>query len=156
MNKQVKLSDLHIKILPPGADRVLDVLEKNSERIECIDFIIEKVPLLIMGRHGMIVRFFSVNGTQKYSQPAEIAAALIDFFKQDEKLYLFVNLPDLPIPAHVNELIDEIAIKVDLATQFRHHIDEALDARDHNEFLYWSEELKKLEAQDSPTQACGS
>lgn len=156
MNKLVNLSDLHIKILPPGADHVLEVLEKHSEHVECIAFVIEKMPLLILGRHGMIARFPSINGTQKYSQPAEITAALIDFFKRNEKLYLFVNLPDLPIPVHVSELIDEIAVKVDFAIQFRHHIDDALDARDPNAFLYWTEELRKLEAQDSPTQACES
>ena len=156
MSNQVKLADLHMKILPHGADRVLDLLEKHADRVEFISFILEKVPLLIIGRHGMIARLPDHNAIQKFSQPAEILGALRIFFQHDDRLYLFINLPNLPVPGHVSELIDEIAKRVDLAEQIRRNIDEALDTRDHESFLQWTEELRKLEAQDPSSLTCGS
>ncbi len=156
MINSTKLSDLHIKILPPGADRVLDILEKHADRVELISFVIEKVPLLIMGRHGMIARLPQNNVIQKYSQPVEIINALRDFFQQQETLYLFINLPNLPVPKHVSELIDEVANMVETMEGIKRKIDDALDRRDHVAFLQWTQELKKLENKHTSSQFCGS
>ena len=156
MINQAKLTELHIKILPHGADRVLELLEKHVDRVEFVSFVIEKVPLLIIGRHGMIARLPQNNVTQKFSQPAEIINALRGFFTQQETLYLFINLPNLPVPQHISDLIEEIADKLQTAENIRRQIDNALDQRDQAAFLRWTQQLRTLEAKDSSSLICGS
>ncbi len=156
MINPTKLSDLHIKILPPGAERVVELLEKNADKVEFLSFVIEKVPLLIIGRHGMIARLPKNDVIQKYSQPVDIINALRDFFQHHDTLYLFINLPNLPVPKHVSDLIDEVACKVATKEEISLKIDDALDRRDHIAFLQWTQELKKLEDKNTSSQFCGS
>lgn len=104
----------------------------------------------------MIARLPQNNVIQKYSQPVEIINALRDFFQQQETLYLFINLPNLPVPKHVSELIDEVANMVETMEGIKRKIDDALDRRDHVAFLQWTQELKKLENKHTSSQFCGS
>ncbi len=149
MMTQAQFDELRAKLLPPGADRVVDLLARYRERIETIAIVIEKVPLLIIGRHGMIARLPKGNATQKFSQPDDILSALQDFFPQNESLYVFVNLPDLHVPAYISSLLSEIAEKVERQEILRARIDEALDRGDKAAFCHYTGELQGLESAES-------
>lgn len=149
------LSDLHIKILPQGAEKILTLLEEHAEQVETISFVLENIPLLIIGRHGMIARIPQNKVMQKFAQPNDILTALRDFFHQSGMLYLFINLPNLPVPAFVSELIDELSAKMTMIEEIRRNIDDALDRRDYQAFLEWSQALHSLDEEYSEPHRCG-
>ncbi|MCL6445242.1 MAG: IDEAL domain-containing protein [Alicyclobacillus sp.] len=110
--------------------------------------VLENVPLLIIGRHGMIARIPVGGVVQKVSQPNDIMELLQTFFQRQDKLYLFVNLPDLPVPAEVAELLKEVQSRADRKEQLRKEIDSALDRRDEAAFMRASSELRRLQQAD--------
>lgn len=135
---------LKTKILPLGADTVLDFLAARHQQVEWTQIVLENVPLLIMGRHGMIARIPANGVVQKVSQPKEIVDLLQSFFQKQDTLYIFVNLPDLPLPAEVVKLLEEVQDRAGRKDTLRHRIDEALDARDKAAFLRSSRELQTI------------
>ncbi|MCL6453102.1 MAG: IDEAL domain-containing protein [Alicyclobacillus sp.] len=138
---------LKTKILPPGADTVLDFLALRHQQVEFTNIVLENVPLLIIGRHGMIARLPVGGSVQKVSKPADILEQLRSFFNHQETLYLFVNLPDLPVPNEVTELLEEIDRRHMRKQHLRDQIDEALERRDKEAFLRATNELKRLMAE---------
>ena len=153
MMTQAQFDELRAKLLPSGADGVVDLLARYRDRIETMSIVIEKVPLLIIGRHGMIARLPKGSTLQKFSQPDDILSALQDFLSQDETLYVFVNLPDLHVPAYISGLLREIAEKVERQETLRARIDEALDRGDKAAFCQYTSELQRLECAENEENA---
>ncbi|MCF8564506.1 IDEAL domain-containing protein [Alicyclobacillus tolerans] len=140
---------LKTKILPAGADVILDFLASRHDQVELTHIVLENVPLLIIGRHGMIARV-PVNGTlKKVSQLQEIMDLLNGFFQKQEKLYLFVNLPDLPLPQEVTRVLEEVQERAARKDQLRRIIDQALETGDRETFYEASGELKRMLAVES-------
>ena len=135
---------LKTKILPPGAYLVLDFLASRHQQAEWTQIVLENVPLLILGRHGMIARI-PLNGVvQKVSQAKEIVDLLQSFFQTQDTLYIFVNLPELPLPAEVMQLLEEVQIRAQRKDALRRVIDDALDAKDKEAFILATSELRDL------------
>lgn len=140
---------LKTKILPAGAELVLDFLASRHNQVELTHIVLENVPLLIIGRHGMIARI-PVNGTmKKVSQLQEIVELLQGFFQRNEKLYMFVNLPDLPLPEEVTRLLEEIQVRVAKKDALWKVINEALETGNRDLFYRASSELKQLTAYEN-------
>lgn len=140
---------LKTKILPAGAEVVLDFLATRHNQVELTHIVLENVPLLIIGRHGMIARI-PVNGTmKKVSQLQEIVELLQTFFQRNEKLYMFVNLPDLPLPEEVTQLLEEIQVRVAKRDALWKVIDEALETGNRELFYRASSELKQLNSREN-------
>lgn len=138
------LLQLKTKILPPGADLVLDFLASRHQQVEWTQIVLENVPLLIIGRHGMIARI-PLNGVvQKVSQAKEIVDLLNSFFQRQDSLYMFVNLPDLPLPIEVTRLLEEVQERARQKESLRRQVDNALDAKDKAAFISASRELRNI------------
>jgi IDEAL domain len=135
---------LKTKILPTGAEAILDYLASKHHQVEMTNIVLENVPLLIIGRHGMIARIPTGGGVQKVSQPAEILEQLQLFFQKQDTLYLFINLPDIPMPSEVTQVLEEVQRRHDRKQELRKLIDEALERRDKALFMAASNELKQL------------
>ncbi|GMA49199.1 hypothetical protein GCM10025857_05560 [Alicyclobacillus contaminans] len=135
---------LKTKILPAGAEAVLDFLASRHHQVEMTNIVLENVPLLIIGRHGMIARIPTNGGVQKVSQPEEILEHLRNFFQKQETLYLFTNLPELPVPTEVTQLLEEVQQRHARKQELRQTIDRALEQRDKALFMAASNELKQL------------
>ncbi|MFD1677340.1 IDEAL domain-containing protein [Alicyclobacillus fodiniaquatilis] len=140
---------LKTKLLPSGADAVIDFLAARHAQLEATNIVLENVPQLIIGRHGMIARI-PINGRiKKVSQPEEVLQCLQTFFMQQsmnsDKLYVFVNLPDIPIPPEVQEVLSEVEAKALRREMVKKRIDEALDARDKLAFDIAVKELTELQ-----------
>lgn len=138
---------LKTKILPTGADTVLDFLALRHQQVEFTNIVLENVPLLIIGRHGMIARLPVGGSVQKVSKSVDILDQLRSFFNHKESLYLFVNLPDLPVPNEVTELLEEVGQRHARKERLRVQIDEALERRDREAFIQASNELNRLLAE---------
>ncbi|GEO25061.1 hypothetical protein AAC03nite_08460 [Alicyclobacillus acidoterrestris] len=143
---------LKTKLLPSGADSVIDYLAARHAQLEATNIVLENVPLLIIGRHGMIARIPIHGRIKKVSQPDEVLQLLQTFFTQpataSEKLYLFVNLPDLPIPPEVQQVLSEVEERAKLREQVKQRIDKALDERDKFAFEAAVKELASLQQED--------
>lgn len=135
---------LKTKILPSGAEIILDFLASRYQLVESTHIVLENVPLLIIGRHGMIARLPVGGSVQKVSKTVDILDQLRSFFQQQETLYLFVNLPDLPVPTEVMKVLEEVEQRHDEKESLHKRIDEALERRDRDAFLKASNELKLL------------
>jgi len=135
---------LKTKILPVGAESVLDYLATHNDQVEITHILIENVPLLIIGRHGMILRMAKQGGVRKSSQGTEILVLLRDLISRQETLYLFVNLPDLPVPNEVLSLLEEAQYRASRREQLTAMIDSALDAGDSDMFYRVCRELESL------------
>lgn len=138
---------LKTKILPTGADTVLDFLAARHQQVEFTNIVLENVPLLIIGRHGMIARLPIGGSVQKVSKSSAILEQLRSFFNRQESLYLFVNLPDLPVPNEVTELLEEVGQRHARKEHLRARIDETLEQRDREAFIQASNELNRLLAE---------
>lgn len=142
---------LKTKLLPTGADGVIDFLASRHGQLEATNIVLENVPLLIIGRHGMIARI-PINGRiKKVSQPDEVLQTLQLFFSNgnsSDKLYVFVNLPDLPIPPEVKQVLSEVEARALRRERIRLQIDQALDARDRAAFDLAIRELEELQRND--------
>jgi hypothetical protein len=141
-----EILSLKTKLLPSGADMIIDFLAGRHEQLDLTHIVLENVPLLIIGRHGMIARIPLHGRLEKVSQPEDILKTLQAFFqKQDQPiLYVFVNLPDLPIPHEVTRLLNEIGERARRKEELEKKIDAALDARDKHAFDHAAKELLKL------------
>lgn len=139
---------LKTKILPPGADLVLDFLAARHHHVEISQIVLENVPLVIIGRHGMIARIPVHGSVQKVSQAAEILDLLQSFFQRNEVLYLFINLPDLPLPLEVTQVLQEVQARAQRMEELRMTIDRALDDRDRDQFMQASAALQALLSSD--------
>ncbi|QSO49446.1 IDEAL domain-containing protein [Alicyclobacillus mengziensis] len=135
---------LKTKILPQGADTVLDFLASRNQQVERTHIVLENVPLLIIGRHGMIARIPVSGSVHKVSKPDEILHQLRSFFSRQETLYLFVNLPDLPVPTEVTELLKEVQDRDAQKEALRQEIDNALSIRDKDAFIRATNALNQL------------
>ncbi|MFB5191623.1 IDEAL domain-containing protein [Alicyclobacillus fastidiosus] len=143
---------LKTKLLPSGADSVIDYLAARHAQLEATNIVLENVPLLIIGRHGMIARI-PINGRiKKVSQADEVLQALQTFFahqaNSSEKLYVFVNLPDLPIPPEVQQVLSEVEERAKFREQIKQRIDQALDQRDKAAFDAAVKELELLQREE--------
>lgn len=118
-----ELLRLKTKILPVGADAVLDYLAMHHQQVEMTNIVLENVPLLIIGRHGMIARISNAQGVQKASQPKEITALISNFLQKHDILYLFINLPDLPIPNEVTAVLEEVQARAKRKDELKQIID---------------------------------
>lgn len=140
---------LKAKILPAGADQILDFLAGRHKQVELTHIVLENVPLLIIGRHGMIARI-PINGVlQKVSQPAGILELMQTFFEKKDTLYLFINLPELPVPAEVKQVLQEVQARAARKEELHQMIDQALDNRDSALFYEASNEWRKLHLTDT-------
>ncbi|MCL6600217.1 IDEAL domain-containing protein [Alicyclobacillus macrosporangiidus] len=138
---------LKTKILPAGADAIVDFLASHHQQIEMTHIVLENVPLLIIGRHGMIARIPSGGTMHKISQPNEILEHLKQYLNKQETLYLFINLPDLPLPREVTQVLEEVIRRDARKLELRRTIDEALEKRDRELFYKASRELNALLAE---------
>lgn len=139
-----ELLSLKTKILPAGADTILDFLASRNNQVELTQIVLENVPLLIMGRHGMIARIPHGGTVQKVSQPSEIQEQLRTFFQRHDTLYLFINLPDLPVPSEVKQVLEEVQNRHLRREELQRLIDEALEKRDRETFYEATAALKQL------------
>jgi hypothetical protein len=139
-----ELIELKTKLLPAGAEGIIEYLSMHAEQLEFTQISLENVPSLIIGRLGMIARLPVDGKMQKISQPPEILKALQRFFEKPNVLYLFINLPDLPVPAEVVAIIEEIGARAEKRERLRKQIDEALDLRDRLAFERAARELARL------------
>jgi hypothetical protein len=138
---------LKTKLLPSGAEAILDILASRHEQLEFTNIVLENVPLLIIGRHGMIARI-PVNGQlQKVSRPDEILQTLHKFFQRTDSLYVFINLPELAIPPEVTALLNEVGYRAERRSQIQQRIDASLDARDQMTFEQAVKELAVLDSE---------
>ncbi|MDI3256113.1 MAG: IDEAL domain-containing protein [Kyrpidia sp.] len=140
-----QLLALKNRILPPGAGPVIELLSQHHQKLEITSIILEHVPLLIIGRHGMIARLPLDGRVNKLSQPPEILEALQRFFELEQTLYVFINLPEIQFPDAVTSVIREIEERVQKRDELMHRIDEALERRDRGAFLRWAQALAELE-----------
>ncbi|OPG16246.1 hypothetical protein B2M26_08015 [Ferroacidibacillus organovorans] len=148
MLTQNEVDGLRLKLLPSGADRVMDLVHMHRDQTTLTHVALENVPLLILARQGMIARL-QIQGTSvKLSQPHEILKALQQFFTTPETLYIYTNLPPMPIPIYVNELIDEVADRVTSMETLRAAIDDALDQGDRQRFYQLSATLQSMNDQE--------
>ncbi len=141
---------LKTKILPTGAESILDFLATRHNQVEITHIVLENVPLLIMGRHGMIARIPNNGSMQKISQPADILKGLREFFNRQDPLYLFINLPDLPVPNEVLQVLEEVQRRHAKKQALLDTIDRALDQYDKDMFLQATDELKNLMSEMLP------
>jgi hypothetical protein len=142
------LLSLKMKILPAGAEPILDFLASRNHQVELTQIVLENVPLLIIGRHGMIARIPTGGSLQKVSQPSEILDQLKTFFtKHETTIYLFTNLPDLPVPSEVKDVLEEVQTRHARREELQKLIDEALEKRDRASFFEASSALKELLAE---------
>ncbi len=137
---------LKTKLLPSGADMIIEFLAGRHEQLELTHIVLENVPLLIIGRHGMIARIPLHGRLEKVSQPEDILKTLQTFFLKQEQqiLYVFVNLPDLPIPHEITKLLTEIGERARRKEELERKVDAALDARDKSAFDQAVKDLLKL------------
>lgn len=142
---------LKTKLLPSGADTVIDFLASRHAQLDLTNIVLENVPLLIIGRHGMIARI-PINGRiKKVSQPDEVLHTLQLFFTQiasPDKLFLFVNLPDLPIPPEVKAVLSEVEARALRREEIKRKIDAALDDRNRTAFDDAVNELERMQRED--------
>ncbi len=139
-----EIAELQLRILPTGGERVVQLLQQHRERVTTTSMTLENVPLVIIARHGMIARLPLDGAIQKLSQTAAILEGLQRFFKSQESLYLYVNLPDLPVPSFVDDVIAEVARRVSRREQLRELIDRAIDGRDRAAFANLAKEWRAL------------
>lgn len=139
-----EIAELQLRILPVGGERVVQLLNQHRERVTTTSMTLENVPLVIIARHGMIARLPFDGVIQKLSQTGAILEGLQRFFKSQEILYLYVNLPDLPIPSFVDDVIAEVARRVSRREQLREMIDRAIDNGDRTAFLDLTKEWRAL------------
>jgi hypothetical protein len=140
-----ELLHLKTKILPAGAETILDFLATRHHQVEMTHIVLENVPLLIIGRHGMIARIPAGGTVYKVSNPSEILEHLKQFFQRSEAtLYLFTNLPELPVPDEVAQVLDEVQRRHNRKVELWKIIDEALDCRDKEAFMAAAKELNQL------------
>jgi hypothetical protein len=155
-----ELMHLKTKILPPGAEAILDFLATRHQQVEMTHIVLENVPLLIIGRHGMIARIPAGGTVYKLSNPNEILEHLKQFLQRsDATLYLFTNLPELPVPDEVVQVLDEVQRRHKRKEELRQIIDEALDRRDRDAFMAAARELNQLLHEpkgDGGTEPCVS
>ncbi|MBX6395649.1 MAG: IDEAL domain-containing protein [Alicyclobacillaceae bacterium] len=140
-----QLLALKNRILPAGAGPVIELLSAHHQQLEMTSIILEHVPLLIIGRHGMIARLPLDGRVIKLSQPQEIAEALQRFFESEQTLYVFVNLPEIQFPEAVVSVIREVEEKVQKRDELLRQIDEALERRDRETFYRLAQALADLE-----------
>ncbi|ADG06599.1 IDEAL domain-containing protein [Kyrpidia tusciae] len=133
------------RILPPGAGPVIELLSQHHQQLEMTSIILEHVPLIIIGRHGMIARLPIDGRITKLSQPPEILTSLQRFFESEQTLYVFINLPEIQFPAAVTEVIREVEERVQKRDELMRQIDEALERRDRGAFLRLAQSLAQLE-----------
>ncbi len=140
---------LKTKLLPGGADMIVDFLATKHEQLELTHIVLENVPLLIIGRHGMIARIPLQGRLEKVSQPEDIFKTLHAFFQNPEQktLYIFINLPDLPIPQEITKLLNEVGERVKKKDELETRINEALDTRDKGAFDKAVQELLKFRSE---------
>lgn len=136
---------LKTRLLPSGADAILDLLASKYDQLEMTQIALENVPLLIIGRLGMIARIISEGKLKKVSQPSEILQILQEFFTKSETLYLFINLPDLSVPAEVTQVLQEVSQLSYRKEEIQRQIDAALDARDKKAFDTAVRELSSIQ-----------
>ncbi len=139
-----EIAELQLRILPSGGERVVQLLNQYRERVTTTSVTLENVPLLIIARHGMIARLPVDGAAQKLSQTAAILEGLQRFFKSQETLYLYVNLPELPIPPFVGDVIAEVAQRVNHKEELRKQIDRAIDSGDRAAFLELAKKWRVL------------
>lgn len=139
-----ELLRLKTKILPSGADAVLDFLAQHHQQIEMTNIALENVPLLIIGRQGILARISTASGFQKASQPKDIMALISGFLQKNEILYVFINLPDLPIPTEVTAVLEEVQKRANRKEELKKSIDEALDTGNQPLFVEATNELNQL------------
>lgn len=144
MITQTELDALRVKLLPSGAQRVIKVLDSHRDHVEIITIVMDKVPLLIIGRHGMIARLPVDGVLQKVSESKNIVTLLDLFFKQDQMLYLFVNIPHIQVPAHIKEMLAHIEVQYNDKNMLRAAIDDALDRKDRAAFMAYTAELQQM------------
>lgn len=147
MITESEIAELRLKILPPGGEQVTELLGRFRERVTLTSVTLENVPLVILARHGMIARLPKGGDLEKLSQASAIVEALSRFFQGNDTLYLYINLPDLPIPSFVDALISEIALHVERKDTLRQAIDDALTRGDRREFARLAEEFRMLQTQ---------
>ncbi|MDI3327502.1 MAG: IDEAL domain-containing protein [Alicyclobacillaceae bacterium] len=141
-----QLLALKNRILPAGAGPIIELLSTHHQQLEMTSILLEHVPLLIIGRHGMIARLPLDGRVIKLSQPQEIAEALQRFFETDQTLYVFVNLPEIQFPESVVSVIREVEEKVRKRDELLQQIDEALERRDREAFMHLTRALADLDA----------
>ncbi|MDP9728363.1 IDEAL domain-containing protein [Alicyclobacillus sp. TC] len=149
MIPQDELLQLKSKLLPNGAEPVVDILSQYFQQIEPTQIILQNVPLLILGRHGMIAWIPDNGKLQKSSNPDDILKHLQTFLPSKQTLYLFVNLPELPVPEEVTQVLKEISERHRKRLILQEKIDAALDARDRQAFLKAVQELQWLNEQEN-------
>jgi hypothetical protein len=151
-----ELLALRNRILPPGATKIIELLAEHHMHLEMTGIVLEHVPLLIIGRHGMIARI-PVNGRiVKISEPNEIYRGLQAFFENKSTLYVFINLPAIRFPSEVQEVIEEVAERIRRKEALYQEIDRALEAKDRSRFHELVIQLKQLETQDPPSRKQGA
>ena len=102
----------------------------------------------------MIARL-PINGTtQKLSQTTDILSALHHFFQGKEPLYLYINLPIVPIPAFVEAMISEVTEKLAAQDALLAVIDDALARRDRTTFLNSTRQLQELNKRPANLDLC--
>lgn len=151
MMTKEEILTLKTKLLPSGADAVIDFLATRNSHLEATNIVLENVPLLIIGRHGMIARIPLNGRLKKVSQPEDVLHTLQTFFGQSQNadtVYVFVNLPDLPIPPEVEKVLSEVEARTDLRDEIKRKIDQALDNRDKSAFDIAVKELETLQKDD--------
>lgn len=146
-----ELLQLKTKILPKGANAVLDFLAARSSQVEETKIVLENVPLLIIGRLGMILRLQGESGTQKVSVARDIIQKLQVYFINNEKLYLYVNLPELHFPAEVTNVLNEVDAIAHEKEMLQGDIDKALDSGNRELFLKATAKLVELEQRAKET-----
>jgi len=145
---------LKTKLLPPGAEAVIDFLAARHSQLESTNIVLENVPLLIIGRHGMIARLPLNGRIKKVSQAEEILPALQAYFNNassTDKLFVFINLPELPIPPEVQQVLSEVEARAMRREEIRMKIDRALDERNREAFDRAVKELEELMREEDST-----
>lgn len=145
MLTQHAIDELRLKILPNGGERIIKLLALHTKQVVLSTIAMEGVPLIILARHGILARLPFEGTLQKLSAEAAITEALHRFFTGSDTLYLYVNLPDLPVPDCVADVMDEAAQNVQVYYELRQRINDALDAGDKERFMRLTAELKAKE-----------
>lgn len=139
------IATLQLRLLPPGGDALVALLRRHRDSILLTAIALEGVPLIIIARQGILARLPVSGVMKKISQPEPILEAARHFLAEGNKVYLYVNLPEIPLPASVREAISAAVEETEEREVLRQRINDALDRGDKPGFMRLTQMLRAKE-----------
>lgn len=139
------IETLRLRLLPAGGDALVALLSQHRDNVLLTRIALEGVPLIIIARQGILARLPVSGAMKKISQPEPLLEAASHFLAGGNKVYLYVNLPEIPLPASVREAIHSAAAQMEEREILRQRINDALDCGDKPGFMRLTQMLRAKE-----------